>query len=64
MKKTIGLIWILGAILLFISDFFILANKLIIDAAWASMASTFIAFLVCPVLMLIGVWILIMGGKK
>jgi uncharacterized membrane protein len=64
MRKKAGWIWILGAIFLFIANFFTLGNQVVITAKWASIASTLVAFLVCPILILIGVGILILGGKK
>jgi len=61
MIKKSGWIWILGAVFLFITDLFTLANQAFIIAKWADMASSIIALFVCPVLILIGVAILILG---
>ena len=64
MRKKAGWIWILAAIFLFISNFFTLANQVIITAKWASIASTLIGLVLCPALILIGIGILILGSKK
>ena len=64
MRAKVGWIYIFGAIILFIINVFTLANQLIITAKWASTASTLIGFVVCPILLLVGVAILILGGKK
>ncbi len=64
MRKKAGWIWILCSIFLFIANFFTLGNQVIVTAKWASTASTLIAFLICPALLLIGIGILILGGKK
>jgi len=61
MRKKAGWIWILGAVFLFIANFFTLANLYFTTASWASIASNLIALLVCPALILIGVAILILG---
>jgi uncharacterized membrane protein len=63
MRKKVGWIWIIGAILLFISNFFTLANQYVVIAKWADITSGIIALFVCPVLILIGVAILILGKK-
>ena len=63
MRKKVGWIWILGAIFLFIANFFTLGNQVFTTVGWASTASTLVAFIVCPALILIGIGILILGGK-
>jgi len=63
LKKT-GWLWILGAIFLLIADFFILGNKSFITAKWADVTASIIGFVVCPLLILIGIFILIMGKSK
>jgi len=64
MRKKAGWIWITGAILLFISDFFTLGNLFFIKAQWADILSLIISFVICPILLFIGIRTLILGEKE
>jgi len=64
MRKKAGWIWIIGAILLFIINFVTLGNQSFVIASWASMLGKLIGFIVCPILLLIGIAILILGKSK
>ena len=64
MIKKAGWIFVLGAILLFIANVFTLGNQVVIIAKWASITSTIIGFVVCPIIFFIGIWILVMGKDK
>lgn len=64
MRKKVGWIWIIGAIFLLIADFFTLGNQSFTTWAGASMLSSIIGFIICPLLILIGIGILILGDKK
>ena len=64
MEKKVGWIWIIGAFLLFIVNFITFGNKVMFTASWASIVSGIIGFLICPLLIFIGIIIFILGGKK
>ncbi len=63
MRKKTGLIFILSAVLLFAIDFFTFGNKSMFAEQWAVTVSGIIGFAVCPILLVAGVAILILGKK-
>jgi hypothetical protein len=62
LKKT-GWLWIISSIILFFVNFFTLGNSVITKASWANVLSGVIGYAVCPILFLIGIFVLIMGKK-
>ncbi len=63
MRKKVGLIWILSAIFLFIIDFFTFGNSSMFTGKWATVVSGIIGFAICPILLIGGVAILLLGKK-
>ncbi len=64
MRKKVGWIWIIGAVLLFISDFLTFGNQSFSTVAWAGIVSSTVSFIICPILLFIGVAILFLGKDK
>lgn len=64
MRKKAGWIWIVGAIFLFIANFMTLGNQsFFITGKLVSMFSVILSLVICPILLLIGIAILILGKK-
>jgi uncharacterized membrane protein len=64
MRKKVGWIWIVGAVLLFAVNFLTLGNQSLITGKLASTLSVIIGFVICPILIFIGISILILGKKE
>jgi hypothetical protein len=63
MRKKVGLIWILSAIVLFAVNFFTFGNQSLFAGRWATVVSGIIGFAICPISLLVGVSMLILGKK-
>jgi hypothetical protein len=63
MQKKSGWLWIIAAIVVFAINFMTFGNSSVFSGQWASTLSSIIGYAVCPILLLIGIGILIMGKK-